>query len=108
MYVIKNGSPKDIIAQYHKMIGTSVMPAYYQLGVFLGSNAWPSLSAIQSMVQSQEDSGIAYEGLYLDNYNEKPHYTYTVNQANFNGLPAYVDTMHSKNKKVIFGTSYAI
>lgn len=55
------------------MIGKSVLPPYYALGVYQGSNSYNTLTKVNKVLKSYGDSGIAVEGLFLDNYNEQPH-----------------------------------
>lgn len=54
------------------------------------------------------DSNIALEGVFIDNYNTKPHYTYTVDSTRYPNITGHVADTHTANKRVIFGTSYAL
>lgn len=39
-YVIMRGSAQEIISRYHNLVGMPMMPPYYALGVFHGSNSY--------------------------------------------------------------------
>jgi alpha-glucosidase (family GH31 glycosyl hydrolase) len=40
MYFIMRGTASEIISKYHALIGYSMMPPYYALGLFQGSNSY--------------------------------------------------------------------
>jgi alpha-glucosidase (family GH31 glycosyl hydrolase) len=54
------------------------------------------------------DSNVALEGVFIDNYNSQPHYTYTVDDTRFPNISGHVEDLHAASKRVIFGTSYAL
>jgi alpha-glucosidase (family GH31 glycosyl hydrolase) len=48
-YVLMLGNAQDIISRYQAMVGMPVMPPYYALGVFHGSNSyseWKDINAV--------------------------------------------------------------
>jgi alpha-glucosidase (family GH31 glycosyl hydrolase) len=72
-YVIMLGNAQNIISRYHSMIGMPVLPPYYSLGIFHGSNAYDSWSAINSVYNNYNGSAtgekLALEGVFVENYN---------------------------------------
>lgn len=108
MYFIMRGKPQEIVAKYHAMIGFSQMPPYYALGVFQGSKSYDSLEKVQEVVTQYKTNSWPLEGVFIENYNENPHWTYTINQETFNDLDKVVAQMHQNNQHVLFGTSYAL
>lgn len=39
-YVMVRGTAQEIVQRYHGLVGTPMMPPYYALGVFHGSNSY--------------------------------------------------------------------
>ena len=72
-YVIMLGNAQDIISRYHAMVGMPVMPAYYSLGIFHGSNSYDSWSAINTVYNNYNGSATgekqALEGVFVETFN---------------------------------------
>lgn len=96
IYTIMRGKADEIISKYHAMIGFSAMPPYHALGFYQGSNTYTSLKSVQSVVQGFGDPQVALEGVFINNYNKKPHNTFTVSD-DFKGLSDYVKTLKANN-----------
>jgi alpha-glucosidase (family GH31 glycosyl hydrolase) len=111
-YVIMLGNAQDIISRYHSMVGMPVMPAYYSLGVFHGSNSYDSWSAINTVYNNYNGSATgekqALEGVFVETFNQKPHWTFTVNTDKFPNIADEVDKIHARNQRIIFGASTAL
>lgn len=50
MYFIMRGLANEIIAKYHAMIGVPMVPPFYALGFFQGSDSYDSLTKVQNVV----------------------------------------------------------
>jgi alpha-glucosidase (family GH31 glycosyl hydrolase) len=111
-YVIMLGNAQDIISRYHAMVGMPVMPAYYSLGIFHGSNSYDSWSAINTVYNNYNGSATgekqALEGVFVETFNQKPHWTFTVNTDKFPNIGDEVDKIHGRNQRIIFGASTAL
>ncbi len=111
-YVIMLGNAQDIVSRYHNLVGMPAMPPYYSLGVFHGSNAYDSWAAINTVYNNYNGSATgekqALEGVFVESFNQKPHWSFTVNTDKFPNLGAEVDKIHGRNQRIIFGASMAL
>jgi alpha-glucosidase (family GH31 glycosyl hydrolase) len=48
-YVLIRGSAQDIISRYQGLVGMPMMPPYYALGVWHGSNIYASWTKVKSI-----------------------------------------------------------
>ena len=111
-YVLMLGNAQDIVSRYQGIVGMPVMPPYYALGVFQGSNVYDSWSQVSAVYNNYNGSLTgekqALEGVFVESYNQKPHWTFTVNTDKFPNIGAEVDKIHSRNQRIIFGASTAL
>ena len=63
---------------------------------------------MNAAITGYSGKNIALEGVFIDNYNTKPHYTYTVDETRFPNISGKVADLRAANQRVIFGTSYAL
>jgi alpha-glucosidase (family GH31 glycosyl hydrolase) len=100
-YVLMLGNAQDIVSRYHAMVGMPVMPPYYALGVFHGSNKYDSWSQIKAVYDNYNGTLTgekqALEGVFVETFNQKPHWSFTVNNDRFPNLGAEVDKIHGRN-----------
>ena len=89
-----------------------MMPPYYALGVFHGSNSYDRWSQIKAVYDNYNGSATgekqALEGVFVEKYNQKAHWTFTVDSDKYPNLGAEVDNIHSRNQRIIFGASLAL
>ena len=111
-YVIMLGNAQNIVSRYQGIVGNPMMPPYYSLGVFHGSNAYDSLSQIKDVYAKYAGNGTmqkqALEGVFVEKYNQKAHWTFTVDNDKFPNIGQEVDAIHSRNQRIIFGASLAL
>ena len=111
-YFLMQGTAQEIVSRYHAMVGMPVLPPYYALGVFHGSNAYDSWSAINAVDNNYNGSATgekqALEGVFVETFNQKQHWTFTVNTDKFPNLGVEVDKIHGSNQRIIFGASMAL
>lgn len=111
-YVFLRGSAQDIISRYQNLVGMPMMPPYYALGMWHGSNSYSNWGKIRSVYDNYAGAlnsrKLALEGVFVENYNQGPHWTFTVNPTSYPNLGSEVDKIHSTNQRVIFGASLAL
>jgi alpha-glucosidase (family GH31 glycosyl hydrolase) len=111
-YVFLRGSAQDIISRYQGLVGMPMMPPYYALGVFHGSNAYASWDKIKNVFDGYNgaltSNKIALEGVFVENFNQGPHWSFTVNPSTYPNLAAEIAKIHGNNQRLIFGGSFAI
>lgn len=73
-YVIMLGNAQNIVSRYQSIVGMPVMPPYYALGMFHGSNSYNSWSQIKAVYDNYNGNVTgekqALEGVFVENYNQ--------------------------------------
>lgn len=73
-YVLVRGTAQEVISRYHNMIGTPMLPPYYALGVFHGSNSYKKWSEFQSVYDNYNGAATgakqALEGVFVEDFNQ--------------------------------------
>jgi len=81
-YVLMLGPAQDIVSRYHSIVGMPMMPPYYSLGVFHGSNSYKTWSQFKSIYDNYagafDGNKQALEGVFVENYEQQSHWTFTV------------------------------
>lgn len=89
-----------------------MMPPYYALGVWHGSNAYATWSKIRGVYDGYNGAvngiKLALEGVFVENYNQGPHWTFTVDSQAYPNIGSEVDKIHADNQRIIFGASLAL
>jgi alpha-glucosidase (family GH31 glycosyl hydrolase) len=62
---------------------------------------------MHTMVSHKNQSKLL-RGVFVEDYNQQSHWTFTVNSQNYPNLAAEVDNIHSRNQKILFGASVAL
>ena len=111
-YVFVRGTVQEIISRYHNTIGNPMMPSYYALGVYHGSNAYGKWTQVKDVYDNYNGALTgekqALEGVFVDKFNEQSHWTFTVDTVNFPNLGSEVDKIHANNQRIIFHASFAL
>ena len=110
-YVFMRGSAQEIIQQYHGLIGNPLMPPYYALGVFHGSNTydqWAKVKAVYDNYNGAAGPKQALDAVFVEEFNMAPHWSLTVSAQAFPNLGAEVDKIHAGNQRIVFGASLAL
>jgi alpha-glucosidase (family GH31 glycosyl hydrolase) len=111
-YVIMLGNAQNIVSRYQSLVGMPMMPPYYALGVFHGSNSYDRWSQFKSVYDNYNGSATgekqALEGVFVEKYNQKAHWTFTVDTDKYPNIAGEVDNIHSRNQRIIFGASLAL
>lgn len=107
IYFMLRGSASEIITMYHKLIGFSMVPPYYALGFWTGSNAYNTQNQFTSMLNTYESLYIPVEGVMIDNY-YSANSVFTVDSSNYQDLKGFTDGLNSNNQHVILGINSGI
>ncbi len=110
-YVFLRGTAQEIVQRYHNLVGTPMMPPYYSLGVFHGSNAyskWDDIRKVYDNYNGAVGPKQALEGVFVETFNQLPHWSLTVDTVNYPNLGAEVDKIRAGNQRVLFGASVAL
>ncbi|WIA23387.1 hypothetical protein OEZ85_000147 [Tetradesmus obliquus] len=59
-------SPEAVIRQYHQVIGASVMPPYWALGLHQSKWGYANISVLESVVANYSAAGLPLESLWVD------------------------------------------
>ncbi len=88
-----------------------MMPPYYALGVFHGSNSydqWSQIKAVYDNYNGATGPKQALDAVFVEEFNQAPHWSLTVNAQRFPNLGAEVDKIHGNNQRIVFGASLAL
>ncbi|KAJ8027757.1 Maltase-glucoamylase, intestinal [Holothuria leucospilota] len=100
-YFFLGPTPEDVVSQYTEAVGRPYMPAYWSLGFQLCRYGYNSLQTLQATVDRMRSYQIPFDVQYgdIDYMDQQRDFTYDT--VNYNGLPGYVDTLHSYGMKYI-------
>ncbi|XP_076803980.1 sucrase-isomaltase, intestinal-like [Clavelina lepadiformis] len=100
-YIFVGDSPEEVIQEYHQLIGRPVMPPYWSLGFQLSRWDYKSLDRVKEVVNEMRAAKIPFDVQYgdIDYMDAKKAFTY--DHDKYNGLPAFVDQLHSWGMKYI-------
>ncbi|KAG1930730.1 maltase-glucoamylase, intestinal [Pimephales promelas] len=101
-YMVIGPTPEDVVQQYTELIGRPVLPAYWSLGFQLCRYGYANDTEIADLYNDMKAAAIPYDVQYADiDYMER-QMDFTLDQKNFNGLPALVDKMRAEGMRFIF------
>ena len=73
-YVIMRGTAQEVISRYHTLVGMPMLPPYYALGVFHGSNSYNSWSKVKAVYDNYNGALTgdkqALEGVLVEEFNQ--------------------------------------
>ncbi|XP_023562027.1 sucrase-isomaltase, intestinal [Octodon degus] len=100
-YIFLGDSPAQVVQQYQELIGLPAMPAYWSLGFQLSKWNYSSLDVVREVVRRNREAGIPYDTQVtdIDYMEDKKDFTY--DKVAFDGLPAFVDDLHSHGQKYV-------
>jgi alpha-glucosidase (family GH31 glycosyl hydrolase) len=101
MYMMFNGSPKDIIKQYHNIIGKPALPPAWSLGWHAAAYAYTNQSAVQNNIDQYASKKIPLEGIWLDIEYMDGYRDFTVNKTAFPTIKEFANALHQNNQKLI-------
>ena len=102
MYLMFNGAPKDIIKQYHKIIGKPVLPPFWSLGWHAAAYAYTDQTQVQTNIDNYASAGIPLEGIWLDIEYMNGYADFTVNTTAFPSLnTTFTTALKAANQKLI-------
>ncbi|CAG0882617.1 unnamed protein product [Darwinula stevensoni] len=95
-YFFLGSSPTEVIQQYTELIGRPFMPPYWSLGFHLCRYGWKTISDTKKAWMQNRDAGIPLDVMWndLDYMDDSKDFTY--NKGTFEGLPEFVEELHSK------------
>ncbi|XP_067276076.1 sucrase-isomaltase, intestinal [Pseudorasbora parva] len=101
-YMVMGPTPEVVVQQYTEMIGRPVLPAYWSLGFQLCRYGYANDTEIADLYNEMKAAKIPYDVQYADiDYMER-QMDFTLDQKNFKGLPALVDSMRAEGMRFIF------
>ena len=92
MYFIFEGSAKQIISRYHKIVGYPSLPPFYALGFYAGVQ---SVSQLNSTLTLSNSTGLPLEGFWLNHAYMDNFMDFTLDTTNFGDLNSLA-SLHSE------------
>jgi alpha-glucosidase (family GH31 glycosyl hydrolase) len=93
--------PEDVIRQYQSVIGYPYMPPYWALGFQLCRYGYETLENMKGAMQRTLDANIPLDVMYGDIDYFRNQLDFTWDPVRFEGLPEYVDWLHTQGMKFI-------
>ncbi|RDD41921.1 Lysosomal alpha-glucosidase [Trichoplax sp. H2] len=100
-YVFLGPSPANAVSQYIKTIGLPYFPPYWSLGFQLCRWGYNSLDRVKQVVEDMRAADIPMDVQYGDLDYMKYQLDFTYDPVRYDGLPAFVDELHSRGQKYI-------
>ena len=93
--------PEYVIRQYQSVIGNPYMPPYWALGFQLSRYGFDSLKNMRAAMERTVSANISLDVLYgdIDYFHDRLDFTW--DPVAFNGLPAFVDSLHDSGMRFI-------
>ena len=86
MYFMFKGTAREIIRQYHNIIGKPALPPLYALGFYSGSHGYIEFEDDYTNLVQYIEQEIPLDGIWLNHKYMNNYKDFTVDQANFREL----------------------
>jgi alpha-glucosidase (family GH31 glycosyl hydrolase) len=98
-FVIVGDSPMDVLRQYHQLIGTSIVPPLWALGVHQCRWGYHTLTEAETVVTQYAAHGIPLDAMWNDIDYMEQYRIFTTSPSRYPeaALRAWVDGLHAKN-----------
>ncbi|XP_033832313.1 sucrase-isomaltase, intestinal [Periophthalmus magnuspinnatus] len=101
-FMVLGPTPEMVVEEYTALIGRPVLPAYWSLGFQLCRYGYANDTEIKNLYEDMKAAGIPYDVQYGDiDYMER-QLDFVLDEVNFKGLPALVDSMRAEGMRFIF------
>ncbi|GIY02981.1 maltase-glucoamylase, intestinal [Caerostris extrusa] len=107
-YIFLGPSPEDVVKQYMEVIGLPGMPPYWALGFQLSKRGYATIEDVKALTKRTEEARIPYDVQYFDIDFMNNFKDFTFDEKRYSNLPAFVDELHEKGKKVVIVLDPAI
>mmetsp|Transcript_10601 Transcript_10601/g.20455 ORF Transcript_10601/g.20455 Transcript_10601/m.20455 type:complete len:860 (+) Transcript_10601:32-2611(+) len=92
---------EDVIKQYHSLIGQPALVPYWGLGWHQCRWGYTNTTALQWVVGNYTENDLPLDVLWSDIDYMQNYADFTIDQTNFAGLPAFVNTLHNMSKHYV-------
>ncbi|KAJ0063496.1 hypothetical protein NL108_002787, partial [Boleophthalmus pectinirostris] len=101
-FMVMGPTPEMVVQEYTALIGRPVLPAYWSLGFQLCRYGYANDAEIRDLYNDMKAAKIPYDVQYGDiDYMER-QMDFLLDEVNFKGLPALVDSMRAEGMRFIF------
>ena len=101
IYFFVYGTAKEIIQQYHIVIGSPTLPPFWALGWHQSSWKYVNQSMVEDVIANYSKHDFPLETIWLDIPYMDGYADFSVDQKNFGGLKAMTNDLHSRNQHLI-------
>uniref|UniRef100_A0A8C0ZWX1 Sucrase-isomaltase, intestinal n=1 Tax=Castor canadensis TaxID=51338 RepID=A0A8C0ZWX1_CASCN len=107
-YVFLGNTPEEVVREYLELIGRPVLPSYWALGFHLSRYDYGSLDNMREVVNRNRAAQLPYDVQHgdIDYMDERRDFTY--DPVNFEGLPEFVEELHTNEQKFVIIVDPAI
>lgn len=102
-FVIMGSSPRDVIAQYHKLITPTMLPPYWSLGVHQSRWGYKDVDDLKAVVAGYAANDLPLETMWTDiDYMDKFR-IFTLDPENYplSELRPFIDSLHQNSQRYV-------
>jgi alpha-glucosidase (family GH31 glycosyl hydrolase) len=101
VYFMFKGTAKQIIAQYHDLIGRPALPPFWSLGWHAAAYAYSTQALVEENIKGYSDNNFPLEGVWLDIDFMDGYADFSVNTTAFPTVKALADTLHANGQRMV-------
>eukprot|EP00357_Protocruzia_adherens_P001191 CAMPEP_0114989620 /NCGR_PEP_ID=MMETSP0216-20121206/10302_1 /TAXON_ID=223996 /ORGANISM="Protocruzia adherens, Strain Boccale" /LENGTH=919 /DNA_ID=CAMNT_0002352625 /DNA_START=11 /DNA_END=2770 /DNA_ORIENTATION=- len=102
LYIFPGPTPREVIQDYHMLIGRSHMPNYWSYGMHYTMDNWGSTQKIQEEFDSLYDEKIGIDGIWVTDEYTKDSAMFSLNES-FADMKALSSHLHNKETYLYLG-----
>ncbi|ESO98985.1 hypothetical protein LOTGIDRAFT_114214 [Lottia gigantea] len=100
-YIFMGPTPEEAVQQYIQAIGKPMMPPYWAQGYHLCRWGYLNITDVHNVMSRNRESGIPYEGQWVDIEYMYKLYDYTYDKKGWVDLPKLIEDLHNHHQKFI-------
>lgn len=100
-YFIMHGTAKQVIAQYHNIIGKPYLPPFWSLGWQQASWKYKTQEDVQFMIDSYKEDNFPLEVVYFDITYMDKYADFTVDKAAFPNVSDFTKELQKSDQRLI-------
>ena len=96
-----HGSAKDVIRQYHDLIGHATLPPYWAMGWQQASFKWTTQKMVENVIGTYEIENFPLDTIYLDIPYMDKYQDFTVDMGVWYDIQSLYDKLLTKHQKLV-------
>eukprot|EP01006_Ploeotia_vitrea_P029201 TRINITY_DN61783_c0_g1_i1.p1 TRINITY_DN61783_c0_g1~~TRINITY_DN61783_c0_g1_i1.p1 ORF type:complete len:752 (-),score=444.51 TRINITY_DN61783_c0_g1_i1:1437-3473(-) len=103
MFVFAGPSPKDVVQQYHEIIGRPYLPPYWSLGWHQCRYGYPSIDYVEEVVANYSKAKIPLDTIWNDIDHMDKYMDFTFDPVNYpvDKVKSFVSKLHANGQQYV-------